>query len=213
MNYLQDCTTFQSEDLGVGLEWLLEHNRVWMLASWQIEILRMPQFLETITVGTFPYDFKGSLGMRNLVIMDQQGEYLLKGNSYWVLVDRTSGHPVKVLEEDRKAYVLEEPLDMEYLPRRITIPAEGTRGDVFRVMAHHLDTNHHVNNSQYIQMAAHFLPAGFKTKRIRVEYKKQAVFNDEIIPYVVELEGGYLIVLEDNVQNSWATVEFTGGRE
>lgn len=34
MNYMQDCSTFQSEDCGVGLAYLEEKNRAWLLSSW-----------------------------------------------------------------------------------------------------------------------------------------------------------------------------------
>lgn len=32
MNYLQDCSTFQSEDIGVGLSALRERKRAWLLS-------------------------------------------------------------------------------------------------------------------------------------------------------------------------------------
>lgn len=42
VDYFQDCSTFQSEDYGVGIEVLKEKSRAWMVLSWQIEILRRP---------------------------------------------------------------------------------------------------------------------------------------------------------------------------
>ena len=59
MDYFQDCSTFQSEDLGVGLSFLRERKVVWVLSSWQIAIERLPEMGERVSVGTFPYDFKG----------------------------------------------------------------------------------------------------------------------------------------------------------
>lgn len=40
MNYLQDCSTFQSEDIGLGISYLTEHHQAWWLSSWQIVIDR-----------------------------------------------------------------------------------------------------------------------------------------------------------------------------
>ena len=57
--------------------------------------------------------------------------------------DRTSG---KIDETQIKAYVLEEKLDMEYAPRKIRMPKDYKEFPQFQVKAHHLDTNHHVNN-------------------------------------------------------------------
>ncbi|MBR4993014.1 MAG: acyl-[Lachnospiraceae bacterium] len=46
MNYFQDASTFQSEELGVGLEPLYKLGLAWVVASWQIEIERFPKLLE-----------------------------------------------------------------------------------------------------------------------------------------------------------------------
>lgn len=40
INYFQDCSTFQSEDLGLGVEKLKEMHLVWVLSSWQIVVER-----------------------------------------------------------------------------------------------------------------------------------------------------------------------------
>lgn len=36
INYMQDCSTFQSEDLNMGIDYLTEKHRAWLLSSWQI---------------------------------------------------------------------------------------------------------------------------------------------------------------------------------
>lgn len=43
INYMQDCTNFQSEDLGVGLEFHKEKKLAWILNSWQIVIDEYPK--------------------------------------------------------------------------------------------------------------------------------------------------------------------------
>ena len=43
LDYLQDCCTFQSEDLGIGLDFLTENHTAWILSSWQVDILRYPK--------------------------------------------------------------------------------------------------------------------------------------------------------------------------
>lgn len=56
LDYFQDCSTFQSEDLGIGIEYLKDRNMVWMLSNWQIVSERYPLLGETVTVGTQPYE-------------------------------------------------------------------------------------------------------------------------------------------------------------
>lgn len=37
-NYFQDCAIFDSEQAGIGIEYLKDHNRAWFLISWQIDV-------------------------------------------------------------------------------------------------------------------------------------------------------------------------------
>ena len=61
-NYYQDCCTFQSEEIGQGMEVLEERQRAWVLSSWQIVVNRYPGLGETIVASTAPYGFKGFPG-------------------------------------------------------------------------------------------------------------------------------------------------------
>ena len=35
LDYLQDCCTFQSEQLGVGVDYLMKQQAAWVLSSWR----------------------------------------------------------------------------------------------------------------------------------------------------------------------------------
>ena len=73
-DYFQDCCTFQSEDLGVGMDYLNDLGGAWILSSWEIVINKMPLVAEKITVGTWPCSFKGFYGTRNFCIQNEQEE-------------------------------------------------------------------------------------------------------------------------------------------
>ena len=77
MNYFQDCSTFHSEDSGVGVSYLKKIQKAWMLSSWKIEMLRRPALGEKITVGTWPYDIKGIYAYRNFVMLDEEKKELV----------------------------------------------------------------------------------------------------------------------------------------
>ena len=65
INYFQDCSTFQSEEIGLGWKYLNERKRAWVLSSWQIELKRLPAMGENIAVRTWAHSFKGFYGGRN----------------------------------------------------------------------------------------------------------------------------------------------------
>ena len=212
INYLQDCSIFQSEALGIGVEYLKQHDRAWWLSSWQIVIERYPRLGEEIVVSTWPYDFKGIYGYRNFTICDKKGNYLVKANSIWFFFDTEAGRPVKVQEKDIRGYGTgeEKKLAMDYAPRRIAIPKEYEIMEPIIVGKHHIDTNHHVNNAQYVEMAREVLPNHLEVSELRVEYKKAAVLGDVVMPHVSRTEDGYVVALCDTQDTPYAVIGLRG---
>lgn len=208
INYFQDVTTFHSEAIGLGIEHLKKTSRAWMLSAWQIEINRLPVFGENIRVQTWPYGFNGFYGDRNFTLMDENQELLVYANSLWIYVDVLTGRPVKVSEEEIEGYRLEEEMPMEKAPRKIRLPQGGWKAEPVQVQKHHLDTNMHVNNGQYVLMAQGFLPEGFFVKQIRVQYCKAALLHDTIVPWVYEEEKSVSVALSDESGRPYAVVRF-----
>lgn len=209
IDYMQDCTNFHSEDLGVGLAWHKENQLMWVLNSWQIVIESYPKMGERITIGTQAYGFEKMLGYRNFLITDEAGNCVAKANSVWVLMDLKKNRPTIVTPEIGDIYGTAEPLEMEYAPRKIKIPSGGVEKEGFVVREYHLDTNHHVNNRQYVQMAMTVLDRKEKIRELRVEYRKQAVLGDEIIPAVCNVNDREVIVALNAADGKpYAVVQF-----
>lgn len=210
LNYFQDCSTFHSEDLGLGVKYMLERHLVWALGSWQIDIERYPEIGERIKVGTLPYDFRGFIGFRNFWMDDTQGNRIARANSIWTLLNLETGKPVKPLREMLDGYQTDPKIEMEYLPRKIMIPTEGEEKQSFVITRHYLDTNHHVNNGQYVKMALDYPEEGFTIRRLRAEYKKQAYLNDVFYPVVYRRENVFTVSLNQKNGEPYAVVELTG---
>lgn len=208
MNYLQDSTQFQSEDLGIGVEYLKKRGRVWVINYWQVDVISYPTQSEWITIGTAPYDFKGFLGYRNFFIKNKAGDYLCKAASVWTLLDVNSGKPVRPDKEDIEPYGLDEKLDMDYLPRKVKIPEALTKLPPIEIKKYHLDSNNHVNNGKYIEIASECIDDFEIAKRVRVEYRKQAFLGDLLTPYVGRTEeGAYVVKLCDKDDATTCVVE------
>lgn len=208
LNYFQDCSTFQSEESGVGVKYLEEKHLVWVLSSWQIIVNRYPNLCEEVRIGTFPYDFKGFLGYRNFLMQTAGGEILAMANSMWSLIDLDTGKPAAPSKEMVAKYPMEERLSMDYAPRKIVIPEGGTQQDLIVVKKHHLDTNHHVNNGQFVDIAMEFLPENFVIGQLRAEYKKQAFLDDVFYPYVALNNDKCVVNLANEDGKTYVSVEF-----
>lgn len=210
LDYLQDCCTFQSEHLGIGLEFLTAHHAAWILSTWQVDILRYPSMGERLTIYTWPYGVKGFYGLRNFKIEDGSGRIILKANSIWVFIDTLTGKPTRPMQEMYDKYPAEEQLEMEYLGRKLPKLPEGEQKAALPVPHYFIDTNHHVNNAKYILMGEEFLPEGFVVERIWAEYKKAAVLGDVIVPYAAAEPERVSVRLADGGGASYANIIFYG---
>ncbi len=208
INYFQDCTTFQSEDLHVGIDYMDEVNRAWMLSSWQIIVNRNPIFGETITTSTWAYDFDSMFGYRNFTITDKSDDVCAYANSIWILVDLNTGHPIKLNKELTSAYPLTDRINMDYAPRKIQIPPDLQEGQPIIVVSSFLDTNNHVNNGQYIKIAEEFLPEDFITHEMRADYRASALLGDTIIPEYMISDKECIVTLCKPNGKPYAVIQF-----
>lgn len=196
-NYLQDCAILHSEEVGISLKYLAEHHRAWFLVSWQIDIDRYPVLGEQIQIRTWAYDFKGSIGYRNIEIVDGQGQSIVKASSLWSYVDTEAMRPVRIEEAVAAAYPLFPKLDMEYASRKIRLYDNHEPIAERTVMSYQIDSNNHMNNEAYIALALEYADDISDIRRVRAEYRKQFVKGDTIIVKKAVCEEGQQLILCD----------------
>lgn len=209
LDLFQDCCTFQSEEVGNGLDYMMKHQKAWVLSSWQVDVLRYPSFHEKITICTWPYEMKGFMGRRNFVIKDSQDEMILQADSLWIYMDIEKGVPARIPDEIGEMYGgMEERLPMEAWNRKLKIEGEFVAKDPVKVHPFLIDTNQHVNNSKYVMLAEEFVPKEFQVSKLRVEYKKSAVLGEVMYPKVQNDTGKVTVVFEQENGKPYAIVEF-----
>lgn len=227
INYLQDASTFQCEELGIGVEFMRSRNKAWFLAAWNIFVPELPSFRDDLVISTWPYQFKGIYGMRNFTITSPDGKPYVQADSLWFLMDYKLGRPVRPMPEEVDALNSVCEPRMEGLPpmeRKLELPADAlqapagqqgqsgfvTAADPVTVQQHHLDTNYHVNNAQYIAIARDAAEWEEKFSRLDAQYKKSAHLGDVIYPFVYRTENGCITDLRDAAGESYAIIRITG---
>ena len=119
-----------------------------------------------------------------------------------------TGSFVKLTIDEIEKYPIEPKWEMTYLPRKIKAPKAEKYMDAIRVSQFQIDTNGHMNNSQYVAIASEYLPAQIQVKQVRVEYKKAAKLGDCLVPTIARQEDIYYVTLCDQELNPYAIVAF-----
>ncbi len=187
-DYFQDCTVFHDKDVGFSMQYWLERGAMWVTTSWKILLFRLPKCYEEVVIRTDPIRCHGFKGERNFTLRDQEGKMLAAAYSKYALVDIRTGRPTRVDPEEGRRYGENEPLPIEEEKGHIVLPEAAEALDPIEILDYHLDSNHHVNNAQYIKMMAELLPGDFSVKMMRVSYHRSAVKGDVLVPRM-EREG------------------------
>lgn len=211
IDYMQDCTNYHSESLGVGIKYQLQTGRAWILNSWQIRINGDIRLGDTVRTTTWPCGFDKVFGYRNFTMANaaKPEELLVEAESTWIIMDVNKGRIAKIGQEDKEMYLCEPSLSEDLKKTKILPGAEYTKQTAYIVRRYQLDINGHMNNSWYVKIAEEYVPQDRKIIFVRVEYKKSARLGDEIIPFVCDDNFRYLIELRDRDGNNYAVVEFS----
>ena len=207
MNYFQDCSAMQSEELGVGIRYQRENKFTWMLLQWHVQIFKKPKYGETIVVGTWPYSFKNIKGGRNFVMQNTDGETLVRADSEWVRIDLEKNRIAKIPEELVKIYKMEPPLEMGEVRKKFDADDTVEIVDKVTVTPFFLDTNGHVNNVKYLSVVEGYMK-DFPYDEFRVEYRTQAFLGDEIGVLSYMKDGCKRFVLKNQNEELLVNIEF-----
>ncbi len=211
MNYFQDCSTFQSESLGLGISRLAEERLAWVLALWRIEIDELPPFGAPVEVRTWCYEMTRAHARRNFELRGEGGRSLARADSQWIVYDVERGRATRVPEHQLVYASAEPPLEMGPLDRRMRAEGEGVSCPSVVVGARSIDTNHHVNNAQYVLFAEDALDGlGVRPRpaTLSVRYCAQARLGDVVTPVAHARADGWDVSLNDAAGASFALVRF-----
>ena len=123
------------------------------------------------------------------------------------VMDLEKGRPARPTAEHIEPYGTCESLDMPYEGRKIVLPEHAEKEEPFPVRKYHIDTNEHVNNCQYVQMALEMVQGDIQVRQLRVDYKKSAVLGDMIYPRLTAEQERMVVELCDADGKAYSIVE------
>ncbi len=210
LQMMQDCSEMWIDSEPGVKRYFKEQKMAQLLASRQVEIIRVPEYKESLTVTTSVYGMKPMFGFRNTYIYDADGQPCYRTWSMGAFVDKSTGKLKRVDDATIASMRLEPKLEMNYKDRRIILPKaenEVVTCAPVSVQRADIDYNRHMNNANYIRMAMELLPEDFKVKGLRVEYRVAAKLGDVLLPVVYRIDSGIIVSLSIGSEVS-AIIEF-----
>lgn len=209
LQMMQDCSEMWIESEPTVKKYFNEQNMAQLLATRQVEIVRLPDFREDLTVTTSVYEVKPMFGFRNTFIRDAQGNPCFKTWSMGAFVDLATGKLKRIDDATIASIEIDDKQEMNYRDRRIILPhGGGIALDPVPVMRADIDYNKHMNNAHYVRIAMELLPEGFEVKGMRMEYRVPAKLGDLLTPTIFNQGDTITVSLAIGTETS-AIIEFS----
>ena len=159
LQMVQEAAGDHSALLGTDRQTLQEKGLFWAVIRHRVQITRMPEQGEEVTVTTWPMPTTRSAYPRATEGCDREGKLLFRAVSLWVLMDVNTRAMVlpKRSGVEVEGVILGGELDFPgSLP-----PVETARKCSRTVCREDLDVNGHVNNCRYLSWVARLPEEGF----------------------------------------------------
>ena len=187
---MQDISTEHAEILHIGKEDTLDKNLYWVITRMEVDIIRMPKYLSTVTLKTYPGDDMRFIFPRYFQLEDENGEVIIRASSTWMVLNRESHRVCLNPFNGYKAPTEHLEGELE-LPKKC-IANESTLVEERKVRYSDIDLNGHLNNTKYIDYIIDTHNSAF--------YKKNCI-SHFLINYDKELLDDSVLLLSSSSSN------------
>ena len=208
VDFLWDVVISQSDYLGETKEGFVHNQCIWVLLKYDITIYEYPKFRDTITVDTRVLGTKKFYGYRQNTIKNSEGKVIGEVFSTAILIDFEKRRPMRISPAQSEIYGLDGELDeappLDDIPK---IQKEDYIKD-YPVRYSDIDSNGHVNNVKYMEMAIDTLPRSilneYKLYNIKVLFKKETTDGDilHISSEVIDNDSDNIITIHNITRNN-----------
>lgn len=158
MDYFCDIGGKQSEELGVGIDYLTEKNLAWVFYKYNIKVHRYPKYGEKIKISTIASGFKKFYASRYYEILDENNEKIIEGEGVFLLIDLERRRAVRIPEELYMSYGVDMDVESHIDTSKLEKLNAPMHSSDFKVRYSDIDSNKHVNNSKYAEWAIEAVP-------------------------------------------------------
>ena len=149
----QEAAISHADNLDVGRAEMARTGQVWILSRMTVLVDRRPDYLETVSVSSWPRGFEKLFAIRDYSIKDKDGKAAVSARSAWLIVDLEKRRPLRpqavmdlLPQNTGLDAVTQDAGAISGLAERDCLQKVSERKALYT----DLDYNGHVNNVRYI---------------------------------------------------------------
>ena len=198
LKMFEDIATMHSEMAGDSMKTTAIR---WFLTAYDVRINKRPMLDERVECRTWSRDMRGFIASREFEIYTQSGELAVTGSSNWARIDTSTGRPQRVTPEMDERYGTEKDrtnFDSPWIGK-LKEPDEYQISKEYYIDRNFIDSNNHMNNVCYVELAKCILPEEIYKKEVKsfeVMYRKAIEYGKTVTCHYSKIPGGCFIAIK-----------------
>ncbi len=181
LRILQEAACIHSSFTGINVNTSKVNGIAWVILNWKLKFFSRPCWNSKLKVNTWSSNTSKIFYYRDFEVFDEKDNLVAIATSKWVLFDINAGTIAKIPEEYKKEYIIvDKHVFDEPFCEKLTAPDTFTKKFEYTILKRDIDTNHHVNNLNYVDISAEVLPENAKFDNIEIMYKHEAKLGDTL---------------------------------
>lgn len=186
LRFLQEIACIHSGLCGSSPNNVNETGIAWVVLNWKLHVYCRPCWNTPLIVKTWASNQKYVSFYRDFEITDENNNLVAIATSKWIPFDVRNHTFAKLTPEISNNYtIINKHVFNEPIKEKIAEPESSAFVKEYVVLQRDLDTNHHVNNLNYLDFACEALPVNIPSNFADVEimYKNEAKLDDVLEMY------------------------------
>jgi medium-chain acyl-[acyl-carrier-protein] hydrolase len=203
LRIMQEIAGLHSSSLGYGLNDAPKTGFAWLLLNWKLKVFSRPKWEGTLTVNTWSKSMNPLFAYRDIEIFDDKNNLVAVGSSKWILFDINKQSLCKIPNEVKEKFPsVDKSVFEEKFVEKLKEPENSNFIYEYTIQRRDIDTNHHVNNLNYLDYAYQALPEAVYSNtnfsNVEIMYKHEAKLGDTISIFCSNTEKNeHVITIKD----------------
>lgn len=171
-----------------------------------MQIYRRPASNEKIHIETWSAGAERVCSFRDYKLYDENNNLIAIATSKWALYNLPEAHLSKITPEILEAYKTTDEHVFENVNYKLSVPdTQYLNTYDYAIMRRDIDTNHHVHNSNYFDIANELLPEevykNTEFSNVEIMYKNQAIYGDKTKSFYYQVgEDHYIVIKSEDLR-------------
>ena len=203
LRLMQEVAGIHSGTLEYGVNDVPKTGLAWLLLNWKLKVFSRPNTNTELTINTWTRSENPLFSYRDFEVYDTNNNLIAIATSKWVLFNLNKKSITKLTPEIQKKYLCIDKFVFENsFNEKLKEPQNSEFVMDYTIQRRDIDTNHHVNNLNYLDYAYEILPEdiyfNINFSNVEIMYKHEAKLGDTISIFYSHTENDeHIITIKD----------------